>query len=235
MASTKAGNLIAAWNYWRSQANGESNAAYGLWRDLLRSLVLLAQPTDPEAESEAAAFLGLIRHHQDAHDEAWAAAQTAVQIARELGARPQLGYALTCLGHSEVALGRLAAATTAYSEAAQIRQAIGEQPRAMEPLACLARVALLKGDLVTAHTHVAPILQHLAHSTLDGTEEPQLVYLTCYRVLWARQDPRASEILRTAYTLLQERATKIEDVALRHSFLVNVKAHQEIIIAYQAM
>jgi len=165
---------------------------------------LLAQPTDPEAESEGLAFLGLIRHHQDAHDEAWAAAQTAVQIACKLGARPQLGYALTCLGHTKVALGRLTEAITAYSEAAQIRQAIGEQPRA---LACLARVALLKGDLAAATVHVAIILQHLAHSTLDGTEEPQLVYLTCYSVLQACQDPRVSEILHTAYTLLQERAT----------------------------
>jgi len=77
----------------------------------------------------------------------------------------------------------------------------------MEPLAGLARVALIEGNWGAAHAHIAPILQHLARSTLDGTEEPQLVYLTCYRVLQACQDPRVSEILHTAYTLLQERAT----------------------------
>ncbi len=190
---------------------------------------------DQDGESEGLAFLGLICHHQGAHDEAWAAAQASVQIARALGARPQLGYALTCLGHTEVALGRLAEATAAYTEAAQIRQAIGEQARAMEPLAGLARVALLEDNWEAAHAHIAPILQHLAHSTLDGTEEPQLVYLTCYRVLQATQDARASAILCSAYTLLQERAAKIEDLALRHSFLVNVAAHHEIVVAYQAM
>jgi len=190
---------------------------------------------DQDGESEGLAFLGLICHHQGAHDDAWAAAQASVKIARALGARPQLGYALTCLGHTEVALGRLPEAIAAYSEAAQIRQAIGEQARAMEALAGLARVALLEGNLAAAQAHIAPILQHLAQHTLDGTEEPQLVYLTCYKVLQACQDARAAEILHTAYTLLQERATKIEDVTLRHSFLVNVKAHQEIITAYQAM
>jgi hypothetical protein len=55
------------------------------------------------------------------------------------------------------------------------------------------------------------------------------IYLTCYRVLRAMGDPRASEILDAAYRLIQERADKIEDEALRRSYLENVAANREII------
>ena len=38
--------------------------------------------------------------------------------------------------------------------------------------------------------------------------------------------------MRTAYDLLQEQAGKIEDPALRRSFLENVTAHREIVALY---
>ena len=69
--------------------------------------------------------------------------------------------------------------------------------------------------------------------TLDGTDEPLRVYLTCYLVLRANHDPRAREILDAAYRLLQERATHIDDEELRRSFLENVAAHREIARAWQ--
>jgi hypothetical protein len=65
--------------------------------------------------------------------------------------------------------------------------------------------------------------------TLDGTEEPIRVYLTCYRVLTANKDPHAEELLDTAYRLLQERAAKIGDEKMRHSYLENVPAHRELV------
>jgi hypothetical protein len=73
----------------------------------------------------------------------------------------------------------------------------------------------------------------LSRDTLDGTEEPLRIYLTCCRVLQASQDPRADEILVTAYTLLQNWAAEIDDEALRRSFLENVGTHQEIIRLWQ--
>jgi hypothetical protein len=77
---------------------------------------------------------------------------------------------------------------------------------------------------------VETILEQMrARPTLDGTDEPLRVYLTCYRVLSASQDPRAGEVLDAAYRLLQERATHIDDEDLRRSFLENVAAHREIV------
>jgi hypothetical protein len=61
------------------------------------------------------------------------------------------------------------------------------------------------------------------------------VFLACYRVLKAAQDPRATHILTGAHVLLQGRGAKIPDPALRRSFLENLAAHREILAAFQTM
>jgi hypothetical protein len=80
-----------------------------------------------------------------------------------------------------------------------------------------------------ATIHVERILKHLESKTLDGATDPGRVYLTCYRTLRTLDDPRAEEILVSAYNMLQERAEKIGDEAMRRSFLENVPAHREIV------
>jgi hypothetical protein len=99
----------------------------------------------------------------------------------------------------------------------------------MEPLAGLARVCLAQGDLTQAQAHVEEILSYLESHGLDDAEEPFRVYLTCYRFLDANQDPRAQETLSTAYNLLQEQASRIEDEEMRRLLLENVPAHREIL------
>jgi hypothetical protein len=76
---------------------------------------------------------------------------------------------------------------------------------------------------------VEEILGFLEENSLDGTDEPFRVYLTCYRVLQATGDPRAEEILDRAHRLLRERASRIGDESLWRSFLENVAAHGEIV------
>jgi len=140
------------------------------------------------------------------------------------------------LGHALTGLGQLDEAAHAYQESVTLRRAMGWHNVAMEPLAALAHVALAQGYYEQAQMHVEEILSHLETATpsagsghgLDGTINPFQVYLTCYRVLKANQDPRAQEILATAYGLLQERAEKITDEGMRRSFLENVAAHREI-------
>jgi hypothetical protein len=106
---------------------------------------------------------------------------------------------------------------------------LGEHALAAESLAALARISLAKDDLAQAQTQVDEVLVCLESDLLDGTDEPFRVYLTCYHVLQANQDPRAQEILTTAHRLLQERAAKIDDDELGRSFLENVAAHREIV------
>jgi hypothetical protein len=83
-----------------------------------------------------------------------------------------------------------------------------------------------------AHTEeILSILE--THPALRGAEEPLRVYLTCYRVLRAVDDPRSGELLDAAYRLIQERARKIDDEELRRSYLENVASHREIVAEWE--
>jgi DNA-binding SARP family transcriptional activator/predicted ATPase len=198
-----------------------------------QSLHCCRQSGDRRGESETMAFLGLLSHHLGDDAAACETCRQAVSIAQSVGARYEEGLALTCLGHALMGLGRLAEAADAYWQAQAIQQELGQSNMAMEPLAGLARVALAEGNPAQALAYVEQILSHLVeHHTLDGAEEPFLVYLTCYRVLLAHQDPRAGDVLSAAYTLLQERAAKIEDKERRRSFLEQVPAHRQILEAW---
>ena len=128
----------------------------------------------------------------------------------------------------------MAEAAQSYRQAVEIRGELGERNLAIESLAGLARASLGQKDLSLALTHVEEILDHLEDKTLDGTDEPFRIYLTCYRVLRANQDPRAQDVLAEAHRLLQERAARISDEETRRLFLENVTAHREIVEAWES-
>ncbi len=173
--------------------------------------------------------LGLLFHRVGDDEAAREYSQQALQITQDLGERHIHAYALTLLGHALAGLEYLTEAARVYEEALALRQELEQPNLATEPTAGLARISLARGDLHQAQAWVEEILGYLADHTLDGTEEPFLVYLTCYRVLCASDDPRAKDVLATAYHLLQERVSRIGDERLRCSFLENVTAHREIL------
>jgi hypothetical protein len=126
-------------------------------------------------------------------------------------------------------LGDRTGATAAYQQALNHYHQSGFRNPPTEALAGLARLDLAGGQPAQALEYVEQILHHLQAHTLDGTYEPFCIYLTCLQVLQAHHDARAAEVLRTAYTLLQERAAGIEDERLRHSLLEEVPAHRKLI------
>jgi tetratricopeptide (TPR) repeat protein len=187
-----------------------------------------------QGEGQGLSYQGLLAYHLGDYEAAREYSQQALLIAENLGHRDTQGLASTFLGHACVELGLLAEATNAYHQALTLRQELDQLNLAMEPLAGLARVYLAQGDLTQAQAHVEEILSYLESQGLDDTEEPFRVYLTCYRILDANQDPRVQETLSTAHNLLQEQASKIEDEEMRRLFLENVPAHQEIVREFEA-
>jgi len=192
--------------------------------------------------------LCLLAHHRGDDETARQYGEQALAVAQEIGDRSVQGYALTSLGHALTGLGRLNEAAAAYRQAVAMRKELGENNRAIESIAGLARASLAQGHLDQAQAYVEEILDHLAvgsnsapgggpgsgHS-LDGTEEPLRIYLTCYQVLRANDDHRAADVLTAAHDLLQERAARIPDDVARQSFIENVAAHREIVRAYRLM
>jgi tetratricopeptide (TPR) repeat protein len=174
--------------------------------------------------------LGLLHHLMEQQAAAVEYSRSAAEIARELGDRVTLGYALTHLGHALLALGKPGEASVAYQEALALREKGGAQSAAMETVAGLARAALARDDVATAHEHAERILSYLEDSPLDGAEEPLRVYLTCVHVLEAAGDEaRAAAVRERARRELARQAELIDDEALRDSFRTNVAAHRHLL------
>jgi len=198
-----------------------------------RSLQLLRGARDRRGEADVLTSLGLLCHHVGDDQMAHEYALQALPVFEEQGgAGGRRGDTQLSLGHALVGLARLDEARDAYGEALGLLREMGLAHRATEALAGLARVSLCKGNLSQALARVQEILGYLETGTLNGTEEPLRVYLTCYRVLQANGDPRANTILEEAYRFLQQRAAKISDEGERRSFLENVAANREIVVEW---
>ncbi len=197
-----------------------------------QALHIFQETRDRALEGEALHSLGLAYHLLGDNETAHNCCQEALLITRETDNRRGQGYALTNLGHALAGLGNLTEAADAYQEALILRSGLGELHLAMESRTGLACVNFAQGDRDGAQAHVDDILDYLRTNTVDGVQEPLRLYLRCYRVLQANQDPRATEILKTAYHKLQHMAAKISADDLRRSLLENVRSNRKIVRAY---
>ena len=162
-------------------------------------------------------------------------AQSALDIAIEVQDSLIETVALRGLGNAELALGRHAAAATAYERSRAVALAMAlDSVDTDGATAGMAQAALARGDVAGALLVVEGLLVHLADAgTLDGTAAQQVIRLTCHRVLARVGDPRAADLLAAAHTELQAQAGAIADAALRHSFLNNIPDHREIVVTWQ--
>jgi predicted ATPase/class 3 adenylate cyclase len=191
--------------------------------------------SDRYRESYVAINLCTIHLAQGDYQSALEYGHRGLNLTRETGDRSGIAWAFTNLGHVYFEMGELDQALSAYQEARKIRRSLHQPNLVMEPLAGLARIALNYDDISTAQAHVKEILEYLdGGGTLDGTEEPLRVLLSCYLVLRAVQDSAAENILKNAHELLTARASRVLNDNLRQKFLENIPVHQEIIKTWQA-
>ncbi|TDP63173.1 adenylate/guanylate cyclase domain-containing protein [Roseateles toxinivorans] len=192
-----------------------------------------------QRDTEAVVLLntGSVAHLQGDDTSALAHANAALEAAAASGQRDLEAYARLVAGHAELGLGRLEAAQTAYADSRdRLLQLKMRGQQVLDPVSGLARVALARGQVAEALRQVELILAHLAGGgSLDGTEEPLLLPLTCYQVLLAAGDVRALEVLAAAHAELQAQAARISDARVRQGFLSNVPHNREIVRAWEAL
>jgi tetratricopeptide (TPR) repeat protein len=138
------------------------------------------------------------------------------------------------LGHVRAAVGQWQAAAAAFRQALDAFERFGNRALAAEPQAGLAQIALAQGDLAGARAQIESILPVLAEQPHAGYNNPFLIYLTCYRVLAANCDSRASAVLQQGYDLLQQDAAALDDNS-RDRFLSAVPIHRSLVTAYTEM
>ena len=98
-------------------------------------------------------------------------------------------HSLIALGHARAALHH-ASAHRAYQQAIDTYAAVGNAGLATEAWAGVAAISLAHNDLPQARACVEVVLQTMADQQRIGLDEPFAVYLICYRVLQATDDPR---------------------------------------------
>ena len=135
-------------------------------------------------------------------------------------------------GHAFSALGRHDEAAASYRDATALYRKIGRPTMVPEPVAGLARLALKRQSIDEAVAHIDSIVAHFdAGGTVDGTEDPLWIYLTCHVVLGAAGAPRGAEFLSLGHRLLMQRAEPLA-AAERASFLGSVPSHYALIAAW---
>ncbi|MDO9353873.1 MAG: tetratricopeptide repeat protein, partial [Solirubrobacteraceae bacterium] len=158
-------------------------------------------------------------------------ARTAAQQLKDPDLQASL---LSTRGHAHAALGQLDEAATCYRESVAIYHEIGRPTMPPEPISGLARLALARDSVVEAMHLIADVVAHFdAGGTVDGTEDPLWIYLTCHQVLAAGGAPRAGEFLQRGHELLMQRAEPLA-AAERETFLGNVPSHRAIVAAWAA-
>ncbi len=141
-------------------------------------------------------------------------------------------YAWQHLGQAQAATGYLDEAVAMLRQALALQRETHNRVAICEALSSLAQVYLSRAELSLADECVQELIGDLTAKTLESSAELFEIYLTCYRVLSANQNPRAQEILQTTYGLLQEQAKHIGDEKLRRSFLENVATNREILTEF---
>ena len=201
-------------------------------RELEAALQMLRANGDKTVEGVALGWLSTLALLQGDETRALALARQALDIAVAAQAPEHEVIARLRLGGAELALGRNAAARQAYTQA-RARAVEIDSAYQHDCSAGLARVALAEGDTAAALAALQPVLDQLAGGgTLDGTEYPRLIELTCHQVLARAGDPRAIDWLTRAHGALMALAETMTDPALRQGFLRNIPHHREIVAAW---
>jgi predicted ATPase/class 3 adenylate cyclase len=204
------------------------------------------------SESRVLTDLSLLHHHLGDDETALEISQAAISTAEKLNHPRYQGRALIQQGRAFSGLEQHGQAAESYQEVHEIFLEIGQKNISIEATAGLSNTEKAEGELSTALNYVDTILNHLqeyqvpefkvlggdgetsttretgAIPGLEGTSDPMWIYLTCYKVLKANNDPRGQDILSTAQNLLQDQAEKITDPDLQYSFLNNVLVNREI-------
>lgn len=187
---------------------------------------------DQSYESLILANLGLLAGYEQQFQRAVEYCRAALEISQKLGEPATTAFAQTCFGDALVGLGWSAEAAAMYNEALAIRRQLGQAHQQLEPLAGLVTVYLALDQPQQALGYAEQILPHLPHILATGVTGLFRIFWSCYQALEANRDLRAIGVLDTAYAALQERAARLTDPVIRHSYLENVVIHKAIVKAH---
>jgi tetratricopeptide (TPR) repeat protein len=166
-------------------------------------------------------------------EQAEGQARLALQLAQEMGLAAEQNQAWAMLGRILCQQGDYAAATQAFRVTLTITTPPPPMPDLVNAWVGLAQTYLACNQLSEAHAYVDQILAWLETHRPLWIYDLFGLYLSCYKVLTAQQDPRAAAVLQRGYQLLQNRAAAISNPAKRQTYLQNVRSNCELSATWQ--
>ena len=176
---------------------------------------------------------GADAYRRGAAAESIALAEQAGIAAKPLKDRDLEAILLCVRGHALTALGEWDQAAACYRDCAAMFRELGRPTMPPEPTrragARRARARRQRAALGA----IGEIVAHLdAGGSIDGTDDPLWIYLTCHQVLASAASPRAREFLERGHAVLQQRGEPLEP-AEREAFFAKVESHREIVAAWR--
>lgn len=198
-----------------------------------RALKIFRMIDNRRLEARTLAQLSFTLHQMGEAAQAASYAQQALQLARKGGYQAVQAEALTVWGQLLLDRQQPAKAAVLLREAYTLWQSLGRTRRALVAQGGLVDSLRLLDDQTNVVQIVEEILLRLPQTPGDEATPPESVLLACYHILRRQNDPRALPILQRAYEALIAKAAKIQETALRHSFLQEVKTHRELLTLHQ--
>lgn len=172
--------------------------------------------------------LGMVHNHLGDPKTGLAYHNSALEIGLEQGAHTVEGIALLGIGQDLQALGQWEEARAAYEKALAVQSELKQRVRVLESRSGLASALLALGQPDAALAQAEMVMNYLSAQTLRGAAQPALIYWNCYTVLRTQGDPRAANLLESAFNLIQTQAANIQNERLRHAYLYGIPVHRQI-------
>ena len=161
-------------------------------------------------------------------------AKLALELAAAAGMAAEHNQALAMCGRVYMQRGDYHTARVTFQTIIAAPNQPPAKPDTANAWVDLAHLSLACGEITEAYTYVNQILVWLESRPPRWLYDLVGLYLLCYQVLTAQQDPRALAVLEHGYCLLQSRATTLHDLAKRHSYRHNIPANRNLIATWEA-
>ncbi|MFM2059747.1 MAG: hypothetical protein RLY71_4132 [Pseudomonadota bacterium] len=179
--------------------------------------------------------LGIAQLNLGKFEVARGTGQRALTILRSIKGRASEAAALRLIGQAEIELAKQDQALRHLIESRKLFNDLGMRHLAIESVAAIAQLHMTLGERQQALDLVRGILAQLDEGvSLEGTEEPLRILLVCFQVLETHNEPRAREVLKTAYQTLDARAKRISGKEKQKSYMTGVPFHAAIVTAWNA-
>jgi class 3 adenylate cyclase/tetratricopeptide (TPR) repeat protein len=190
------------------------------------SLEIKTRVGDRTGQGFSLFYKGLALIYLDRLDAAETTLEDSLKLRKQINDERGIGYCLYGLGLVALERRRFGAAKERFQRSHDIHSQLGLSAESIVDLSCLGQACLGLGAVDKAHQASEQAMALLAEQ--QDVEEVQQVYLNHYRVLAARQDPSAQNLLQQAHNAMMEQAARISDAQMRQVFLDEVRTNQQI-------